>query len=159
MGRRYDESDLVSLTDESGISLNPLPFILKNDGTDDDIKSIEIGFNNSESVFIDRAFIMDYYFELTTFVDIIDDPIFKQALRFKDAHLILDLPHLQQVFGDNVLEKFILKNGINNIKVEYNNNYPHSQDIGMMLLIPIYKESGLRDDNSIVISWKDIKVK
>ena len=153
MGRRYNESNLVSLTDESGISLNPLPFVLKNDCTDD-IKSIEIGFNNSESVFIDRAYIIDYYFELTTFVDIIDDPVLKQVLRFKDAHLILDLPHLQEVFGDHILEKFILKNGINNIKVEYNNNYPHSHDIGMMLLIPIYRESCLIDDDSLAISWK-----
>ena len=157
MGRRYDETQLVSSSEKSGISLNPLPFILKDDETKDDIKSIEINFNNSESVFINRAYIIDYYFELTTFVDIIDDPIFKQALRFKVAHLILDLPHLQQVFGDDILEKFILKDGINNIKVEYNNNYPHSQDIGMMLLIPIYRESCLKDDNSIVISWKDIK--
>ena len=159
MGRRYDETHLVSISEKSGISLNPLPFILKNDGTDDDIKSIEIGFNNSESVFIDRTFVIDYYFELTTIVDIVDDPIFKQAFRFKDAYLILDLQHLQQVFGDDILRKFILKDGINNIKVEYNNNYPHSQDIGMMLLIPIYKESGLKDDNSIVISWKYIEVK
>ena len=146
--------------DESNIRHSEVPCIFRKTlDPKEDIQSIEIGFNNSESLFIGKPFILDYYFEFHDMVDVVDDPIFTMAFKFCDAHLILDLSYLQEIYGDKVLEQLLLKGGIYNIRIETNDDYPLQLDNGMLLFLPKdCKEEALLEDDSIVISWKHCEV-
>lgn len=101
------------------------------------IISFEIGFNNGESLFIHSKFLSDYSLEVCDMNEVLDDPLFKQAFIFRTGYLNVELSYLQQVYGNNIIDKLIAKNGINHIKIEFDNDYKIKIDVPLMLLFPI----------------------
>ncbi len=145
MGKLYE-------FDSKTVSSNSNSFRITNI---DDIKNFTLGFGNGESLFISSKHIKGYSLDIDGFVSIANDPIFKNALIFSRGVVKIDLPHLYQIFGYDVRDKFLLKSGINHIIIEYDNNYKMKSDIPLMLLLP-NSECNLieiEDDNILKVMW------
>lgn len=60
-----------------------------------DIKSIEIQFNNGEHIFLSSKYIRKIDIVLTRVTDVIDDPLFKHGFVFSEGYLEIDKLILQ----------------------------------------------------------------
>ena len=127
-----------------------------------DIKSVEVKFNNGESFIIPRSKLKKLDINLTSVVDVIDNPIFKYGFLFSVGSIEVDKLFLQQMFGDNIYDRLQYRNGINSLVIEYTNDgYKIKSDIPMMLCLVettadatgITKLKYEDDDNTFIISW------
>lgn len=112
--------------------------IYKYYGTgEQDIKSIEIQFNNGEHIFLSNKYIRKIDINLTSVVDVIDDPIFERGFGFSEGCLEINKLILQQMLGTNDLyDKLNYRNGINSLVIHYSNDkYKIKSDIPMILCI------------------------
>ena len=101
-----------------------------------DIRAIEIKFNNGESILIPCKQLRKLDINLTSVVDVIDDPIFKYAFLFSIGSIEVDKLFLQQMLGDNIYDRLQYRNGINSLVIEYKNDgYKIKSDIPMMLCL------------------------
>ena len=126
-----------------------------------DIKSIEVKFNNGESFIIPCSKLRKIDINLTSVVDVIDDPIFKHGFLFSVGSIEVDKLFLQQMLGDNIYDRLQYRNGVNSLVIQYNNDYKIKSDIPMMLCLVetaadvdgITKLKYEDDDNTFTISW------
>lgn len=127
-----------------------------------DIKSVEIKFNNGESILVPCSKLKKLDINLTSVVDVIDSPIFKKAFLFSVGSIEVDKLFLQQMLGDNIYDRLQYRNGINSLVIEYTNDgYKIKSDIPMMLCLVettadatgITKLKYEDDDNTFIISW------
>ena len=103
-----------------------------------DIKSIDVKFNNGESILVPRNKLKKLDIKLTSMVDVIDDPIFKFGFLFSIGSIEIDRLFLQQMLGDNIYDRLQYRNSINSLVIEYTNDgYKIKSDIPMMLCIVI----------------------
>lgn len=101
-----------------------------------DIRALEIKFNNGESILISCKHLRKLDINLTSVVDVIDDPIFKYGFLFSVGSIEIDKLFLQQMLGDNIYDKLQYRNGINSLVIEYTNDgYKIKSDIPMMLCL------------------------
>lgn len=101
-----------------------------------DIKSIDVKFNNGESFTIPCSKLKKLDINLTSVVDVIDDPIFNHAFIFSVGSIEVDKLFLQQMLGDNIYDRLQYRNGINSLVIEYTNDgYKIKSDIPMMLCL------------------------
>lgn len=130
-----------------------------------DIRAIEIKFNNGESILIPCKQLRKLDINLTSVVDVIDDPIFKYAFLFSIGSIEVDKLFLQQMLGDNIYDRLQYRNGINSLVIEYKNDgYKIKSDIPMMLCLvetkatPDYvtKMKYEEDDNNFIIRWTPV---
>ena len=127
-----------------------------------DIKSIDVKFNNGESFIIPCSKLKKLDINLTSVVDVIDDPIFNHAFIFSVGSIEVDKLFLQQMLGDNIYDMLQYRNGINSLVIGYTNDgYKIKSDIPMMLCLVettadatgITKLKYEDDDNTFIISW------
>ena len=127
-----------------------------------DIRSVEIRFNNGESILIPCSKLKKLDINLTSVVDVIDSPIFNHAFLFSEGSIEIDRLFLQQMLGDNIYDRLQYRNGINSLVIEYTNDgYKIKSDIPMMLCLVettadatgITKLKYEDDDNNFIISW------
>lgn len=127
-----------------------------------DIKSIDVKFNNGESFIIPCSKLKKLDINLTSVVDVIDDPIFNHAFLFSVGSIEVDKLFLQQMLGDNIYDRLQYRNGINSLVIEYSNDgYKIKSDIPMMLcsVETVANAEGRTklkyedDDNTFTISW------
>lgn len=127
-----------------------------------DIRSVEIRFNNGESILIPCSKLKKLDINLTSVVDVIDSPIFKHAFLFSEGSIEVDKLFLQQMLGNNIYDRLQYRNGINSLVIEYTNDgYKIKSDIPMMLCLveTTADDTGITklkyedDDNSFIISW------
>ena len=127
-----------------------------------DIRSVEIRFNNGESILIPCSKLKKLDINLTSVVDVIDSPIFKHAFLFSKGSIEVDKLFLQQMLGNNIYDRLQYRNGINSLVIEYTDDgYKIKSDIPMMLCLVettadatgITKLKYEDDDNSFIISW------
>lgn len=127
-----------------------------------DIRSIEIRFNNGESILIPCSKLKKLDINLTSVVDVIDSPIFKHAFLFSEGSIEVDKLFLQQMLGNNIYDRLQYRNGINSLVIEYTNDgYKIKSDIPMMLCLveTTADDTGITklkyedDDNNFIISW------
>ena len=127
-----------------------------------DIKSVEIRFNNGESILVPCSKLKKLDINLTSVVDVIDSPIFKKAFLFSVGSIEVDKLFLQQMLGDNIYDRLQYRDGINSLVIEYTNDgYKIKSDIPMMLCLVettadatgITKLKYEDDDNTFIISW------
>lgn len=127
-----------------------------------DIKSIDVKFNNGESFIIPCTKLKKLDINLTSVVDVIDDPIFNHAFLFSVGSIEVDKLFLQQMLGDNIYDRLQYRNGINSLVIEYSNDgYKIKSDIPMMLcsVETVANAEGRTklkyedDDNTFTISW------
>ena len=131
-----------------------------------DIKSIDVKFNNGESFIIPCTKLKKLDINLTSVVDVIDDPIFNHAFLFSVGSIEVDKLFLQQMLGDNIYDRLQYRNGVNSLVIQYSNDYKIKSDIPMMLClvettadaIGITKLKYEDDDNTFTISWTPIGV-
>lgn len=132
-----------------------------------DIRSVEIRFNNGESILIPCSKLKKLDINLTSVVDVIDSPIFKHAFLFSEGSIEVDKLFLQQMLGNNIYDRLQYRNGINSLVIEYTNDgYKIKSDIPMMLCLveTTADDTGITklkyedDDNSFIISWIPIGV-
>ena len=132
-----------------------------------DIKSVEVKFNNGESFIIPRSKLKKLDINLTSVVDVIDNPIFKYGFLFSVGSIEVDKLFLQQMFGDNIYDRLQYRNGINSLVIEYTNDgYKIKSDIPMMLCLVettadatgITKLKYEDDDNTFTIRWIPVGV-
>ena len=129
-----------------------------------DIRSVEIRFNNSESILIPCSKLKKLDINLTSVVDVIDDPIFKHAFLFSVGSIVVDKLFLQQMLGDNIYDRLQYRNGVNSLVIEYSNDYKIKSDIPMMLCLVettadatgITKLKYEDNDNTFIISWMPV---
>ncbi len=130
-----------------------------------DIRAIEIKFNNGESILIPCKQLRKLDINLTSVVDVIDDPIFKYAFLFSIGSIEVNKLFLQQMLGDNIYDRLQYRNGINSLVIEYKNDgYKIKSDIPMMLCLvetkatPDYvtKMKYEEDDNNFIIRWTPV---
>ena len=126
-----------------------------------DIKSIEVKFNNGESFIIPCSKLRKIDINLTSVVDVIDDPIFNHAFLFSLGLIEVDKLFLLQMLGDNIYDRLQYRNGVNSLVIQYNNDYKIKSGIPMMLCLVetaadvdgITKLKYEDDDNTFTISW------
>lgn len=128
-----------------------------------DIKSIDVKFNNGESFFIPCSKLKKLDINLTSVVDVMDDPIFKFGFIFSEGFIEIDKMFLQQMLGtNNLYEKLNYRNGVNSLVIQYRNEgYKIKSDIPMMLCLVetaadatgTTKLKYEDDDNTFTISW------
>lgn len=127
-----------------------------------DIRSVEIRFNNGESILVSCSKLKKLDINLTSVVDVIDSPIFKHAFLFSEGSIEVDKLFLQQMLGDNIYDRLQYRNGINSLVIEYTNDgYKIKSDIPMMLCLVenVSDATGITklkyedDDNTFIISW------
>lgn len=126
-----------------------------------DIKSVEIKFNNGESILIPCKQLRKLDINLTSVVDVIDNPIFKYAFLFSVGSIEIDKLFLQQMLGDDLFDRLLYRNGVNSLVIHYSNDYKIKSDIPMMLCLVettadatgITKLKYEDDDNTFIISW------
>ena len=126
-----------------------------------DIKSIEVKFNNGESFIIPCSKLRKIDINLTSVVDVIDDPIFKHGFLFSVGSIEVDKLFLQQMLGDNIYDRLQYRNGVNSLVIQYNNDYKIKSDIPLMfcLVETVANAEGRTklkyedDDNTFTISW------
>ena len=132
-----------------------------------DIKSVEVKFNNGESFIIPRSKLKKLDINLTSVVDVIDDPIFNHAFLFSVGSIEVDKLFLQQMLGENIYDRLQYRNGINSLVIEYTNDgYKIKSDIPMMLCLVettadatgITKLKYEDDDNTFTIRWIPVGV-
>lgn len=101
------------------------------------IKSIEIQFNNGEHIFLSSKYIRKIDIDLTRVTAVINDPIFKHGFGFSEGYLELNKLILQQMLGtNNLYEKLYYRNGINSLVIHYSNDeYKIKSDIPMILCL------------------------
>lgn len=130
-----------------------------------DIRCVEIRFNNGESILIPCSKLKKLDINLTSVVDVIDDPIFKHAFLFSVGSIVVDKLFLQQMLGDNIYDRLQYRNGVNSLVIEYrNDDYKIKSDIPMMLCLVetaadatgITKLKYEDDDNTFTISWVSV---
>lgn len=130
--------------------------------TGKDIRAINIKFNNGESILVPCTKLKKLDINLTSVVDVIDDPIFKYGFLFSVGSIEVDKLFLQQMLGDNIYDRLQYRNGINSLVIEYTNDgYKIKSDIPMMLCLveTTADDTGITklkyedDDNSFIISW------
>lgn len=132
-----------------------------------DIKSVEIRFNNGESILVPCSKLKKLDINLTSVVDVIDDPIFNHAFLFSVGSIEVDKLFLQQMLGENIYDRLQYRNGINSLVIEYTNDgYKIKSDIPMMLCLVettadatgITKLKYEDDDNTFTIRWIPVGV-
>ena len=131
-----------------------------------DIRCVEIRFNNGESIFIPCSKLKKLDINLTSVVDVIDDPIFNHAFLFSVGSIEVDKLFLQQMLGDNIYDRLQYRNGVNSLVIQYNNDYNIKSDIPLMLcLVETIADANGRtklkyedSDNTFTISWTPIGV-
>lgn len=130
-----------------------------------DIKSVEIRFNNGESIFVPCSKLKKLDINLTSVVDVIDSPIFKKAFLFSVGSIEVDKLFLQQMLGDNIYDRLQYRDGINSLVIEYTNDgYKIKSDIPMMLCLVenVADANGTTklkyedSDNTFTISWVSV---
>ena len=129
-----------------------------------DIKSIDVKFNNGESFIIPCSKLKKLDINLTSVVDVIDDPIFNHAFLFSVGSIEVDKLFLQQMLGDNIYDRLQYRNGVNSLVIQYSNDYKIKSDIPMMLCLVetaadatgITKLKYDDDDNTFTISWVSV---
>lgn len=135
--------------------------------TGKDIRTIDIKFNNGESILVPCTKLKKLDINLTSVVDVIDDPIFKYGFLFSVGSIEVDKTFLQQMLGDNINDRLMYRNGINSLVIEYiNDDYKIKSDIPMMLCLVetaadatgITKLKYEDDDNTFTISWIPVGV-
>lgn len=100
-----------------------------------DIISVEVKFNNGESIFIHCSKLKKLDINLTSVVDAIDDPVFKHCFLFSVGSIEIDKLFLQQMLGDNIYDRLQYRNGVNSLVIQYNNDYKIKSDIPLMLCL------------------------
>lgn len=132
-----------------------------------DIKSVEIRFNNGESILVPCSKLKKLDINLTSVVDVIDSPIFNHAFLFSVGSIEVDKLFLQQMLGENIYDRLQYRNGINSLVIEYTNDgYKIKSDIPMMLCLVettadatgITKLKYEDDDNTFTIRWIPVGV-
>ena len=132
-----------------------------------DIKSVEVKFNNGESFIIPCRKLKKLDINLTSVVDVKDNPIFKHAFLFNVGSIEINMLFLKQMLGNDVLDKLMYRNGINSLVIEYDNsNYKIKSDIPMMLCLveTVANAEGItklkydEDDSTLTIKWIPIGV-
>ena len=126
-----------------------------------DIRCVEIRFNNGESILVPRSKLKKLDLNLTSLVDVIDDPIFKHAFLFSVGSIVVDKLFLQQMLGANIYDRLQYRNGVNSLVIEYSSDYKIKSDIPMMLCLVettadatgITKLKYEDDDNTFTIRW------
>jgi len=135
--------------------------------TGKDIRTINIKFNNGESILVPCTKLKKLDINLTSVVDVIDDPIFKYGFLFSVGSIEVDKTFLQQMLGDNINDRLQYRNGVNSLVIEYvNDDYKIKSDIPMMLCLVetaadatgITKLKYEDDDNTFTISWIPVGV-
>lgn len=135
--------------------------------TGKDIRTIDIKFNNGESILIPCSQLKKLDINLTSVVDVIDDPIFKYGFLFSVGSIEVDKTFLQQMLGDNINDRLMYRNGINSLVIEYiNDDYKIKSDIPMMLCLVetaadatgTTKLKYHDDDSTFTISWIPVGV-
>lgn len=130
-----------------------------------DIKSVEIRFNNGESILVPCSKLKKLDINLTSVVDVIDSPIFKKAFLFSVGSIEVDKLFLQQMLGDNIYDRLQYRDGINSLVIEYTNDgYKIKSDIPMMLCLVenVADDNGTTklkyedSDNTFTIHWTPI---
>ena len=131
-----------------------------------DIRCLEIRFNNGESILVPCSKLKKLDINLTSMVDVIDDPIFKHAFLFSFGSIVVDKLFLQQMLGDNIFDRLQYRNGVNSLVIEYSNDYKVKSDIPMMLCLVetaadatgTTKLKYEDDDSNFTISWIPVGV-
>ena len=100
-----------------------------------DIRTLEIKFNNGESILIPCSKLKKLDINLTSVVDVIDSPIFKHGFLFSVGSIEVDKLFLQQMLGDNIYDRLQYRNGVNSLVIQYNNDYNIKSDIPLMLCL------------------------
>lgn len=126
-----------------------------------DVISVEVKFNNGESIFIHCSKLKKLDINLTSVVDAIDDPLFKHVFLFSVGSIEIDKLFLQQMLGDNIYDRLQYRNGVNSLVIQYNNDYKIKSDIPLMLCLVetagdtdgITKLKYEENDTTFTISW------
>lgn len=127
-----------------------------------DIKSIDVKFNNGESILVPRNKLKKLDIKLTSMVDVIDDPIFKFGFLFSIGSIEIDKLFLQQMLGDNIYDRLQYRNGVNSLVIQYRNEgYKIKSDIPLMLCLveTVTNATGKTklkyedSDNTFTICW------
>lgn len=101
-----------------------------------DIRRLDIIFNNGECIIIPKKQLNKLDINLTSIVDVKDDPIFKHAFLFSVGSIEINMLFFRQMLGNDVLDKLMYRNGINSLVIEYDNSdYKIKSDIPMMLCL------------------------
>jgi len=126
-----------------------------------DVISVEVKFNNGESIFIHCSKLKKLDINLTSVVDAIDDSLFKHVFLFSVGSIEIDKLFLQQMLGDNIYDRLQYRNGVNSLVIQYNNDYKIKSDIPLMLCLVetagdtdgITKLKYEENDTTFTISW------
>lgn len=126
-----------------------------------DVISVEVKFNNGESIFIHCSKLKKLDINLTSVVDAIDDQLFKHVFLFSVGSIEIDKLFLQQMLGDNIYDRLQYRNGVNSLVIQYNNDYKIKSDIPLMLCLVetagdtdgITKLKYEENDTTFTISW------
>lgn len=133
--------------------------------TIDDVRSIEVKFNNGESIFISSKHLNKFHINLVDVSNVIDNSLFKYGYIFNTGVISIDKLFLRQMLGDELSDKLMYRGGVNSLVVEYNNdNYKIKSDIPLMLCLvevkstPDYttKLKYEEGDDSFIISWTPV---
>lgn len=126
-----------------------------------DVISVEVKFNNGESIFIHCSKLKKLDINLTSVVDTIDNPLFKHVFLFSVGSIEIDKLFLQQMLGDNIYDRLQYRNGVNSLVIQYKNDYKIKSDIPLMLCLVetvadadgITKLKYEENDTTFTISW------
>lgn len=126
-----------------------------------DVISVEVKFNNGESIFIHCSKLKKLDINLTSVVDVIDNPLFKHVFLFSVGSIEIDKLFLQQMLGDNIYDRLQYRNGVNSLVIQYKNDYKIKSDIPLMLCLVetvadadgITKLKYEENDTTFTISW------
>lgn len=158
VNKYYSSNNEVTISSRHSFSFT------KEEPNDDilkDIKSVEVKFNNGESIFISAKHINKFNVNLVEVSDVIDNPLFKHGYIFNTGIITIDKVFLHQMLGDDLSDKLMYRGGVNSLIVEYNNDYKIKSNIPLMLCLsevkstPDYttKMKYDEDDYNFIISW------
>lgn len=135
--------------------------------TDKDIRTVEIRFNNGESILIPYTQLKKLDIKLTGITDAIGNSMFKHAFLFSIGSIEIDKSFLRQMLGDNIYDRLQYRNGINFLLIEFpNEEYKIKSDIPMMMCLveTVADATGTTklkyedDDSTFTISWIPVGV-
>ena len=132
-----------------------------SDNIFEDVKNIQIKFNNGESVFISSKNLYNFDLEVAKGFPVFDDPVFKRAYQYNSGYIDIDKSFLHQMLGNNIIDKLLYRNGINSLIIECNDEYKITAESPLMLCVydehyatNVYSRLKYEEtDDSIVIRW------
>ena len=128
-----------------------------SDNIFEDVRNIQIKFNNGEELFISSRNFYGFDLHLVRAI-VADNSICDNAYQFDSGYIDVDKSFLHETLGNKELYKLFNKGKIISLKVECNDDFKITSDIPLMLCI--FDEHSRNEleyeetDDSIVLRWK-----